>query len=87
MISSALRELGVVQVDWLLEGTPPSPDFSLLALIHCLSSAAVTTSSRFTGKLRGFSGIPVEFIRYADAVDYVMKLVLIDSARILLLNW
>ena len=24
---------------------------------------------------RGFSGIPAEFIHYADAVDYVMKLI------------
>ena len=38
MISPAVRELGVVQVDWLLKGTPPSSEFSVCAMIGVFSA-------------------------------------------------
>ena len=65
-----------------MEGTPFSPEFSVCAMIGVVSGDKFTTYlellerrpvSSLEKRRRGYSGILVELICNADAVDYVIK--------------
>ena len=43
MISLAVKELGMVGVDWLLEGTSPFPEFSVCTMTGVVSAEKFTT--------------------------------------------
>ena len=68
-----------------MEGTSPSPEFSLWVMIDVVSVDKFTAYlelllrrpvNSLEKRWTGFSGMSVEFIHHDDTIDYIMKLML-----------